>query len=676
METKNIQNIIKDNSLRYGKYIITNRALPDLRDGLKPVHRRILYTMNLMKATNFTKSQNIEGNVMRFHPHGGSYGSMVGMVQTDNNLTPLLIGKGNFAQHTSRDLQPGAQRYTECKLSDISKDMLQDLNKKMVEFIPNFDGTEMIPEVLPTKFPSVLHYAQEGIAYGMSSRTPSFNLIELNEAIIKKIETGEETLLIPDFATGGSIINQEEVFKKINFEGTGTIRLRAKATINNNIISITEIPYSTTRENIIEKIIELVKSGKLKEITNISDLTGLNRMEIEITCKKNSDMEVVLEKLYKYTSMESTYSCNMNVLNNGLPMVMGVWQIIDEWLEWRRNCIKRKISYEIELGEKELHILKGLEKILNNIDDVINIMRNEDEMNLKERLCLEFNLDENQAEQILNMKFKNINKNYIAKKIKDIQELENLLSNKKENLKNKSMINYMIINDLKFINSTYGKERLTEILTINKTNTIKEKIKIEKIQSAKNTEVRLIVTEQGYIKKLKSNDILNQRIKEDDKILYDIITTEAAEVLIFIGTDVYKIYVNDLKLCKSNEFGEYYKNIIGINDELTAISIVDDEYKFLINFYDNGKIAKVDINAFKTKTKRRKLENSLSKLFNLKKMITLKEDTDLLLTDYKGKTKIINTKNIPLKVSRGTQGITVWRKTTDIEVHNQINLLK
>lgn len=670
IELKNIQDIIKDNSLNYGSYTIRNRALPDIRDGLKPVHRRIVWTMNEMKATSFTKSANIEGNVMKYHPHAGSYPTMVGMVQTDNNLTPLIVGKGNFAQYTSKDLQPGAARYTEAKLSEIAKDMLKDLDKDIVNFIPNYDGTRVIPEVLPVKFPSILHYAQEGIAYGMSCKIPSFNLVELNESAIKFLKNGEKTLLVPDFATGGNIIYNDEILEKINYEGKGSIRMRAKLSIDKNVISITEIPYGTTRESIIDKIVSLHKLGKLKEITNIIDLTGKAGMEIEITCRKNVDMEMLVEKLYKMTPLESSYNCNMNVINNNLPKVMGVWEIIENWLSFRRDCIRRKTKFELDKLKEELNILSGLLKIYDNIDKAIEIIRFSKENEIEQNLMKEFGLNKKQAKYIEDMKLKNINQDYIKSKVDEMDKLKEKGNQLEETLHNEEKVNNIIIKELKEINKKYGQERRSNILHIDEK--IKEiKKKIQKVENEKPIEdIKVIITNEGYIKKLKLNDTKEHKFKMGDFIKQEFITKSNAQIIVFSGTNAYKIYMDEYEFTKNNDLGEYIKNIIG-TDEIDHISICDDIHKFILIGYEHGKVAKVDLNSFKTKQRRRKLENSLSKMSKAYKILTFIEDKKIIFKDDRGRTLEKCTSEIVAKTSRATQGIYIQRDTVDFDINEK-----
>lgn len=657
---KMVENIINENMMEYSSYVIKQRALPDLRDGMKPVYRRILWTMKKMDATKFTKSQNVAGNVMRFHPHGDTYPTIVGLTQKDNNLTPLIVGKGSFGQRTSSDLQPAAARYTEVKLSDIANEILKDTNKHIVDFVPNFDGSETMPEVLAVKFPMILHMAQSGIAVGMSCNIPSFNLVELNEAVVDYIKTGNKKVLIPDFPTGGQIVANEEMFKKINDTGKGTIRIRAKANIENNVISITEIPYTTTREKIIDKVIELKTSRRLSDITDIKDLTGLDGMKIEISCRKNADANMILEKLYQLTPLESSFSANINVLHNELPKEMGVWEIINNWLSWRQECIKLKIQYEIKELTEKLHILFGLKNVLPNIDEAIQIIRFTNSNILIETLCNKFDIDVDQAEYVANMKLKNINKDYIVEQIKEIDELNNLICSKKEILSSNQMILNMICDELLTINSKYGDVRKSEIIEFS------EQI-IKNIDKARNDvpdyAVKVIVTKEGYLKKMKANVTAQQKIKDGDEISHEFITNNKANLIIFAGTDAHIIKLHTIAETKSSQLGEYLPTMLNVQSILGA-TICDDKHKFLITLYDNHRLSKIDLQSFVTS--RKKLSNSIYTGGKVIKMITLEQDEDMLFVTKTGKTKKFNTKDYNTKSKRDTQGNLIGKTIIDI----------
>ena len=662
MEKKNVHSIVHDNMMSYSKYVITGRALPDIRDGMKPVYRRILVSMDKMKIANFTKSANVEGQVMKLHPHGSTYSTIVGMVQTDNNITPLITGKGSFGQHTSRDLQAAAQRYTEVKLSDISKDIFKDLGKHMVEFIPNYDGTIMMPEVLPVKFPAVLHYAQSGIAVGMSCNIPSFNLTEINEATKNFILTGNHALLVPDFATGGEVIINEDAFQQINNEGSGTIRLRAKAEINGRVISIKEIPYTTTREAIIDAIIKLIKNKKITEISNVQDLTGIDGMEIEITAKKNTDMNILLAQLYKWTPMESTFSANINVLINNLPRVVGTNEIIETWVKWRAECIRKGIKYEItELGEK-LHRLVGLEKILVNVEKAIEIIRNSKEAEIEKDLIEYFGIDDIQAEYIANIRVRGLNKDVIIRKTAEINSLKEQIAEKESCLTDDSKVNKIIIEGLDDVTKNYGQPRRTKLVNpevidipqINANYTREPVVQPE--DNSKYKVYKVILTKSGYLKKLPEGS-LNGRIRDDDEIVEEFEVNNKSEILVFSGVDCYKIYVETVATCSEDEVGMYLPTQLNIS-KIDGYGVINDESKYMLIVYDNMKVAKVDIKSYRTSSRRGKLENSTFSGAHPLQIKTLFEDT-LLEVHWKGKKTEYHTSNMKTKASRNTQGVTI-----------------
>lgn len=658
MELKNIQNIIHDNMMAYSGYVITSRALPDLRDGLKPSYRRILITMDKMKINGFTKSQNVSGQTMKIHPHGDCYPTIVGMVQTDNNITPLIKGKGSFGQHTSKELQAAAPRYTEICLSDISKDIFKDINKNMVNFIPNYDGTIMIPEVLPVKFPSVLHYCQSGIAVGMSCNFPSHNLIELNDATKYYIQTGCHKTIAPDFATGGELVNDEIAFRQIAETGTGTIRLRAKVEVNDRDIIITEIPYTTTREAIIEQIIKLIKAKKIDTIANVQDLTGLQGMKIKITAKRNANIDVLLSQLFKMTPMESTFSANMNVLVDKLPKVLGTNKIIEEWVVWRRECIKNGIRFELENLNEKLHRLLGLEKILLDIDKAIEIIRKSPEDKIDANLMNHFNIDDIQAEYISNIKLRNLNKDVILRQTAEIQSLRNQIKDKEDALDNDDKINQLIIDGLDEVTNKYGSSRRTKIIVPNDAPIpqVKRQETTQTTTRDDNEKYKVILTEQGYFKKLPV-DYANAGIKEGDRIVNEFLVTNKSEIGVFVGTDMYKIYISNFNVNTETDFGVFLPTYLNVPD-IKGYTLIDDSVKYTLIIYDNMKVAKIENKAYKTASKRTKLENSLFSGANVVQIITLLDDTDLEIV-WNNKSTIYNTSKIRAKASRGSQGVTL-----------------
>ncbi|HLO11538.1 MAG TPA: DNA topoisomerase (ATP-hydrolyzing) subunit A [Pseudoneobacillus sp.] len=649
---RKVEDIIRDNMLDYGAYIILQRAIPDLRDGLKPGQRRILYTMQLEKATKLTKSANIEGAVMKLHPHGSTYGTMVNMAQKDRQQNPLIVGKGNFSQATSRDLQPGASRYTEVKLSDMAVEMLSGLRKNLVDFIPNYDGTMMQPEVLPVKFPLLLTQPSNGVALGMASTIPSFNLTELANAVIKFIREKKKVVLVPDFATGGYIVNDRDIFKKINLEGKGSVTLRGKATIDGNNIEITEIPYTTTREAIMDKIIELAKSGKLKEVTDVEDLTGLKGMLVEVRCRRGTDMNVLLEKLYQLTPLQSTASTNLTVIHNKSPRVMSVWEVIEEWVKWRKSVIVRGLKYDIDKKSTELHLLRGLEKVLLDIDKAIEIIRKSQEDLIIPNLVKTFQIDEVQAEEVANMRLRYINRDYILKKIKDIESLAKEIEDLKVKVESDEAQNDIVVEGLEEVRDKYGKSRMTKLIEVNK-----EKIKAVKkeIDEVPNYAVRLYITKEGYVKKLNSGlaeSAEAQYVKPGDEIIGTYDTMNHAELLVF-GSDscCYKIKISEIEDTTNKALGAFIPSLCEVK-EIVGTSVLDDQYKFIIIVYDNHKIAKIKLDSFGGN--RKKLSNSLAKNAKVIGMLSFKEEGRF---KFKTTKSIFNvpTVNYELK-ERWTQG--------------------
>jgi DNA gyrase subunit A len=463
VKQKNVDLIIEENMMGYSAYVLLNRALPRLEDGLKPIHRKILYTMHRDKATRFTKSANVSGSVMKLSPHGDCYETIVKMVQVDRHINPFVIGKGNFSQATSRDLQAGASRYTEVMLSPLAIDSMQNFDKNIVNFIDNYDGTLQMPEVLPVKFPNILIMANSGIGVGMASNSPSFNMNEVVNAVISRIETGKHSILVPDFATGGYIVNDLEAFTQINTEGTGSFILRGNATINKNEIEITEIPYTTTREAIIDKIVTLTKAGKLP-ITNVQDLTGLKGQRILVTAKRGTDMEELVNTLYNVTTLQSSFSANMNILVDNLPKVVGVHEIIDRWIIWRKECIVRGLKHDLQNMERKLHILKGLEKILASIDDVVRIIRFEDENLIDGILMRQYALSQEQVNEVSKMRLRELNKMSILSKTQEIKNLENSILQYNQIIESDQTLNNIIIKGLKETVEKFGSERRTQII--------------------------------------------------------------------------------------------------------------------------------------------------------------------------------------------------------------------
>ena len=661
---KNLVNILKDNIAEYSGYIITDRVLPNVEDGLKPSQLRILWTMNVTKATKLTKCGNVTGNVFKYHPHGNTYSTLVNMTQKDKQNVPYIVGKGNFGQHTSRDLQCAAERYTECKLSDLSIEMLEGVKGNTVEFVDNYDGTLKIPRYLPTKFPSVLAFANSGIALGMSSSIPSFNINELCEATIKYLETGEKELLYPDFATGGYIIKDNSSFKDICETGKGSVRLRGKCEIDGNSILIKEIPYTTTREAIIDKIISLVKEGKLPEIASVKDLTGIKGLCVDIQCKRGTDKDLLIEKLYKFTPLENSYSANMNVLVDGKPRLLGVYGMIDEWYKFRVKCLKNNLKYEMDKLEKELHLLHGLEKVLLDIDLAIDIIRNTEESELYFKLNEAFGLDEKQAEYVCSIKLRNINKDYIQKQLKEISGKYDLHAKYKKVYNSEKLLQQQVIKGLEATIKKHGVNapRKTELIEVQATTSINVPSEI-----VENYNVKVILTKEGYFKKVRLNACKGEnRLKDNDEVIFEYDCKNTDEI-VFLGDDLnaHKFKIHEFEDMKLNTLGLYMVNQLDKVKPLNAFVIADNKY-LLITYKE--RMAKIHMESYVTTTNRRKLKNSLLNT-DIVNVMVLKDDVDLKYTTKKGKVKEINTSELLPKGKRDTQGVKMVGKDEIIEVN-------
>ena len=666
MKEKNISNIIRDNMFDYSAYVDLDRAIPSVESGLKPSLERILWTMYEGKNFKFTKSMDVEGATSKIHPHSGTYPTIVNMVQTDKQNIPLLTGQGNFGNHTSKELQPAASRYTKVKLSDIALDTLKGIDQNLVEFTNSYDGKKKIPEYIPTKFPLILCYASKGIGVGMGSNIPSFNLKELCEATIKYIDTKEETILVPDFATKGYIIDNEKEFVSINNTGKGTIRLRSNYIFkqDENVIEITQIPYSTTREEIIDKVIELMKEGKLKEVNDIKDASGFNGQKIKITCKRNTNMSLLMEKLYKLTPLESTFSSNINVLVDRHPKTIGVWEVVDSWLNFRRKCIVRKMKFELVEMKKSLHILEGLEKVLTDLEECINVIRFTDDGLLKGTLMKKFNIDEEQFNFIIKMSIRNINKDYITKKISERKELDEKIKNLLVNVKDEDYINSIIKEELEYVIKKFSVPRNTKIIKV-------DKINIEDI-IVEDYNLLLVATKQGYLKKIKLTSLRGageHKLKEEDYIVSEYNTTNKSDILVFTNKqNCYKLKTSNLADTKVSNLGLYLPSHLELEDGEEIIKIIPtlDYKEDILIAFTNGKVARITLDAYKTKYQRSKIIKALSN-DPIVDIHLITEDKNSILKSSANRGLIFKSKDIDTKSSKTCKGVTVM-KHKDIEV--------
>ncbi|KDR95448.1 DNA gyrase subunit A [Peptoclostridium litorale DSM 5388] len=655
---------IKENYMPYAMSVILSRAIPTI-DGFKPSHKRILYTMYKMGLINKirTKSANAVGQTMKLLPHGDAsiYETMVRMSRDNESLlVPFVDSKGNFGKVYSRDMAYAASRYTEVKLEDICKEVFKDIDKDAVAFIDNYDNTTKEPVMLPTTYPNILTNPTIGIAVGMACSIPSFNLNEICSAVIAYIKNENVDIMDfakPDFSTGGQLVFDEASMRKIYKTGRGSFKLRAKYEYDkkSNCIDIYEIPYTTTIEAVIEKIISLVKTSRLREISDIRDESDKKGLKITIDLKRGSNFENVMQKLYKLTPLEDSFSCNMNILTlENKPKVMGIKSIFDEWLKFRRICITNTTRFNIREISGKLHILKGMEKILLNIDKTIDIIKQSDtDEDTVKGLMAAFEIEQMQAEHIANLRLKNLNRSYISRKISDIENHENELESLQNTLDDPGKIDEIIISQLKHVAKQYGSPRRTEIVRGSDIPEIQEDIIIEDYNCT------ALFTKEGYFKKLLRN-IDGQKLKDGDEVLSTSNSTNKSDILLYSSKgSVYKLKMHEMETHKPSQLGSYLPPALGLDEDESMIYMTTtQDYKgYLLISFENGKLAKIDMSAYQTKQNRQKLLKAYNTDSNIISMLHIEEDIDLLIQSSIDKTLIISTSDISAKVSRTTQGI-------------------
>lgn len=663
-----ITNTLVNNFMPYAMSVILSRAIPEI-DGLKPSHRKLLYTMynmGLLKGGTI-KSANIVGRTMQLNPHGDAsiYETMVRLSRGNESLLyPFVESKGNFGKAYSKNMMYAASRYTEAKLAPICKELFDDIDKDTVDFVDNYDNTMKEPRLLPVTFPSILCNVTTGIAAGMASSIASFNLKEVCETTIAIMKNPEhvvsDTLIAPDFIGGGYIIYDKDELEKIYSTGRGSVKVRSKYTYDKsyNCIDITAIPPTTTSEAVIDKIIELVKANKIKEISDIRDETDLKGLKITVDLKRGVDPDKLMARLYKATPLEDSFSCNFNVLINGFPKVRGVRELLDEWISFRLNCIKRRINFSLEKKRRQLHLLKGLSKILLDIDKAIKIVREtESESEVVPNLMIGFGIDEIQAEYVAEIKLRHLNREYILKRIKDIETLEDEIADLEKTLSSNNRMKKIIIGELENVINKYDTGRKTEILY----DVSDEDIEVE--SAAADYPVTMFITEGGYAKKIRTANLRmsgEQKVKEGDKILEAVECSNKDEILAFsTKNQVYKAKVDDFQDTKASVLGEYVPSKLNMEEgEEIAYIAVFSEYKgYMIFVFENGKIAKVDMSAYETKTNRKKLINAYSDKSVLAAALYLSEDTDIVICGSNERKLLLNTASILPKTTKSTQGV-------------------
>lgn len=665
---------LEENYMPYAMSVIVSRALPEI-DGFKPSHRKLLYTMYKMGLLNGgrTKSANIVGQTMKLNPHGDAaiYETMVRLARGNEALLhPYVDSKGNFGKAYSRDMAYAASRYTEAKLEGISAELFADIDKDAVDMAPNYDNEMLEPTLFPVRFPSVLVNSNFGLAVSMASNICSFNLSEVCETAISLIKNPEHnalsTLKGPDFPGGGYIVYDEAEMEKIYRTGLGAVKVRAKYSFDKDArcIEVTQIPPTTTVEAIIDKVVELVKDGKIKEISDVRDETDLSGLRLAFDLKKGYDPDNVMQKLYKLTPLQDNFNCNFNVLIAGTPRVMGVYEILSEWTEFRRQCVKRRIYFDLNKKKEKLHLLLGLKKILLDIDYAIQLIREtEEEAEVVPNLMVGFGIDEAQAEYVAEIKLRHINREYILKRTEETEQLAADIAEMEEMLNSPKKIDKVIISELKEVSAKYAQPRRTMFLY-----DVTEDVELEEEQP-EGYPVNVFFTREGYFKQItpKSLRMSNeQKLKEQDEIIFSAEVSSNSELLFFTNKfQCYKSRCADFPEIKASVMGDFVPAKLGMDDgELPVFMAVTEKFtETLVIFFKNGKCAKIPLSSYETKTKRKKLQNAYSELSEMVGMFVINGDADFILKSTAGKVIMFNTALVLAKSARDTQGVQVMRLT-------------
>lgn len=665
-----ITDTLEKNFMPYAMSVIVSRAIPEI-DGFKPSHRKLLYTMykkGLLTGSR-TKSANVVGETMKLNPHGDMaiYETMVRMTTGNGALLhPYVDSKGNFGKQYSRDMAFAAPRYTEVKLEKISEELFKDIDKDTVDFVDNYDGELKEPTLLPVTFPTILVNPNLGVAVGMATNICSFNLHEICDATCAYIDNAEADLLryikAPDFSTGGTVIYTKRILENIIENGRGSVKIRGKYRYDkkNSCIEVYEIPYTTASEAIIEEIVKVVKDGKIKDITDVRDETDLKGLKITIDIKKSADADDIMNKLYKFTSLESSFGCNFNVLIDGRPKVLGVRGLLEEWLRFRIGCIKRQLMHDIKAKKERLHLLKGLQKILLDIDKAIKIIRETEHDDLViPNLMWGFGIDEVQAEFIAEIKLRYLNKEYILNKINEIEKLLKDIADMEDMLNHEKRIRTRIQHELRAIEKKYAKDRLTDIIDEDDVVVITEDHMIEDYN------LRVFLTNDGYIKKIPLTSLRTapeHKLKEGDFIRQEAEWHNKSEILFVSDKQaMYKTRLYEIPECKASSLGEYLQNVLGLEaDERILYFIVTDDYSGELLFaYENGKISRVPLSAYATKNNRKKLINAYGSASPIVDALFVYADTEIAVSSTNDRIIVCSSDLIPLKTTKSSQGVQV-----------------
>ncbi len=663
-----ITETLEQNYMPYAMSVIISRAIPEI-DGFKPSHRKLLYTMYKMGLLSGgrTKSANIVGQTMRLNPHGDAaiYETMVRLSKGYGALlTPFVDSKGNFGKVYSRDMSFAASRYTEAKLAPICGEIFRDIDRETVEFMDNYDGSMKEPRLLPTAFPNVLVSANTGIAVGMASQICGFNLEEVCRTEINYLSDPDcdlfETMPAPDFSTGAEIVYDRSAMDEIYRTGRGSFKMRSRWRYiqKENIIEIYEIPFTTTSEAIVDKVAELIKAGKIREINDMRDETDLSGLKLAVDLKRGTDPEKLMQKLFKLTPLMDSFSCNFNILVAGNPKVMGVREILGEWTAWRTECIKNRVYFEMCRKKEKLHLLQGLAKILLDIDKAIAIIRNTElESDVIPNLMMGFGIDKVQAEYVAEIKLRNINKEYILKRTSEIEELERDIAELEDTLKNRRKVKAIISSELKAIIKKYPSPRRTGIVYASEMEEEPED------DPAEDYPVNVFLSNEGYLKKITPQSLRmsgEQKYKDGDGPKLSFESTNRAELLVFTDRQrVYKTKLSDFADTKASALGTYLPSQLEMDDGERVFTVIlpGDYKKDLLLFFENGKIARIPLSAYETKTNRKKLINAYSDKSPLAEVLPISGECDVAAFSSDGRALVFNTSLLQVKASRSTQGV-------------------
>ena len=687
MVEERITDTLRKNFMPYAMSAIVSRALPEI-DGFKPSHRKLLFTMYKMGLLSGarTKSANVVGQTMRLNPHGDAaiYETMVRLARGNESLLhPYVDSKGNFGKVYSRDMAYAAPRYTEVRLEAIAAELFRDIDKETVDFMPNYDNTMQEPALLPASFPSVLVNANVGIAVSMASNVCPFNLTEVCETTVALLKNPEHdiisTLKGPDFPTGAFLLCDEEELRKIYDTGRGSIRLRSKWNYDKsaNCIEVTQIPYSTTIEAIMEKIVELVKAGKIREISYLRDETDLNGLKLTLDLKRGTDPDKLMQKLFRMTPLQDAVSCNFNILIAGMPKVMGVREILDEWIAFRTECIRRRVYFDLHKKQEKLHLLEGLEKILLDIDRAIKIVREtEEESEVVSNLMIGFGIDNVQAEYVAEIKLRHLNREYILKRTEEIEQLRKDIAEMEEILKDVKKIRKIMIAELTQVAEKYGQPRRTLFYDL------EDEPETDNEDDTPDYPVHLFLSAEGYFKKITPQSLRmssDQKLKEGDVMMQQKNASNRTELLFFSDkAQVYKTRAAAFDDTKASVLGDFVPVKLGFDEgERVKFMVATEDYSgFLLFCFANGKIAKVPLNAYATKTNRKKLANAYSAKDKLVDIIFIAEDCDILLRSTNNRAIVFNTAMLLPKATRdsiGVQVMTLKAKSSALESASVLN---